>query len=84
MQFATDNRQIQICCGSSGSGSRTGASGFPMGLGGSLIGGGIGSVGVRLETGNRASDFESGVMAFRCWSRKKGSHREKSAQPAFP
>ncbi|MGA8617731.1 MAG: hypothetical protein WB660_04330 [Candidatus Sulfotelmatobacter sp.] len=38
---------VQICSGSSGSGSRTGASGFSIGVGGSLIGGGIGSAGVR-------------------------------------
>ena len=37
----------QISSGSSGSGSRTGASGFSIGLGGSLIGGGIGSEGLR-------------------------------------
>jgi len=38
---------IQICPGSLGSGSRTGASGLSGGLGGSLIGGGMGSGGVR-------------------------------------
>ncbi len=37
----------QICAGSSGSGSRTGASGFSGGFGGSLIGGGEGSAGAR-------------------------------------
>jgi hypothetical protein len=40
-------RPTQICSGSSGSGSRNGASGFSSGDGGSLIGGGIGSAGVR-------------------------------------
>jgi hypothetical protein len=38
---------IQIWPGSSGSGSRTGMSGFSGGLSGSLIGGGAGSAGVR-------------------------------------
>ena len=37
----------QICAGSSGSGSRTGTSGFSGGLGGSLMGAGEGSEGVR-------------------------------------
>lgn len=46
------NSPPQICSGSSGSGSRTGASGFSIGEGGSLIGGGIGSAGVRRKNGS--------------------------------
>jgi hypothetical protein len=67
----------QICSGSSGSGSRTGASGFSIGLGGSLIGGGMGSAGVRMRNGGSVGipDFASRCMAFRCRRGSKGSRR---------
>jgi hypothetical protein len=81
----------QICSGSSGSGSRTGASGFSMGLGGSLIGGGMGSAGVRRRNGGRAGTpgVVSACMGFRCGRAGKGSlsaecHRcEKPLSPGL-
>jgi hypothetical protein len=58
----------QICAGSSGSGSRTGASGFSNGFGGSVIGAGEGSGGVRKywPTGEGTFNCGSISMVFRC------------------
>jgi len=69
------NRLSQICSGSSGSGSRTGASGFSGGEGGSLIGGGMGSAGVRRRKGGSGGAMKllSRCMAFRCGSWARGS-----------
>jgi len=64
--------QCQICPGSSGSGSRTGASGFSAGFGGSLIGAGIGSAGARLVPESCAPDFALNDMVFRCQKRSRG------------
>ena len=71
----------QICSGSSGSGSRTGASGFSIGEGGSLIGGGIGSAGVRRRKGGSVGipNFVSSCMAFRCQVGFKGSRTPNAA-----
>src|ERR1017187_2779202 len=56
----------QICARSSGSGSRTGTSGFSGGLGGSLMGAGEGSEGVRRwwRVGEGVSICVSTNMAF--------------------
>jgi hypothetical protein len=71
----------QICSGSSGSGSRTGASGFSIGEGGSLIGGGIGSAGVRRRKGGSVGipNFVSSCMAVRCQVGFKGSRTPNAA-----
>src|ERR1700733_13158501 len=72
----------QICSGSSGSGSRTGASGFSIGLGGSLIGDGIGSAGVRIwqRVGRQVSNRGETSMALRCRKCANGSQQRALAQ----
>ena len=69
----------QICPGSSGSGSRTGASGFSNGFGGSLIGAGEGSGGVRKYWPTGEGNFNCGSigmvfrgMVFRCHLASRG------------
>jgi hypothetical protein len=61
----------QICPGSSGSGSRTGTSGFSGGSIGSCIGGGEGSDGIRSEY--PVTGIPSICMVFRCRAKPNGS-----------
>jgi len=78
---APQTRKVRahICAGSSGSGSRIGLSGFSGESGGSLIGGGEGSGGLRTrrKPGRNVSNCEETVMALRCKKLANGSRRAR-------